>query len=288
GLWTLITPVARPIKLETMGNKKLAIDSSIWLYQFQNAMRDREGRGLTNAHILGFLRRISKLLYYGIKPVFVFDGGAPVLKKQTIVEHLYFSSIFKLDDMRHQVDAEVNKLKDQRVKDRRDADDVNLQMSKDIQSMLRLFGIPYVISPMEAEAQCAELLKKGLVDGIITDDSDVFLFGGTRVYKNMFNQNKFVECYLMNDLEKELGLSRQRLIQLAYLLGSDYTEGLAGVGPVTAMEILSEFDDEHLTVAGLDSLINFKRWWMKVQVGKDSEQESGTAFRKKFVSAFFA
>ncbi|KAH9814227.1 hypothetical protein DFH28DRAFT_1059346 [Melampsora americana] len=188
----------------------------------------------------------------------------------------------RLDDMRHQADAEVNRLKDQRVKDRRDADDVNLQMSKDIQSMLRLFGIPYVISPMEAEAQCAELLKKGLVDGIITDDSDVFLFGGTRVYKNMFNQNKFVECYLMNDLEKELGLSRQRLIQLAYLLGSDYTEGLAGVGPVTAMEILNEFDDEHLTVAGLDSLINFKKWWMKVQVGKDNEKESGTAFRKKF------
>ncbi|KAH9813530.1 PIN domain-like protein [Melampsora americana] len=188
----------------------------------------------------------------------------------------------RLDDMRHQADAEVNRLKDQRVKDRRDADDVNLQMSKDIQSMLRLFGIPYVISPMEAEAQCAELLKKGLVDGIITDDSDVFLFGGTRVYKNMFNQNKFVECYLMNDLEKELGLSRQRLIQLAYLLGSDYTEGLAGVGPVTAMEILNEFDDEHLTVAGLDSLINFKKWWMKVQVGKDNEKESGSAFRKKF------
>lgn len=57
------------------------------LRQFQNALRDREGRGLTNAHILGFLRRISKLLYYGIKPVFVFDGEAPLLKKQTIVKH---------------------------------------------------------------------------------------------------------------------------------------------------------------------------------------------------------
>lgn len=48
-------------------------------------MRDKEGRALSNAHVLGFLRRITKLLFYGIKPVFVFDGGAPVLKRNTIV-----------------------------------------------------------------------------------------------------------------------------------------------------------------------------------------------------------
>lgn len=67
----------------------LAIDSSIWLYQFQATMRDKEGRALVNAHLLGFLRRISKLLFYGIKPVFVFDGGAPVLKRNTIVSVLF-------------------------------------------------------------------------------------------------------------------------------------------------------------------------------------------------------
>ena len=63
----------------------MAIDSSIWIYQFQATMRDKEGRGLVNAHVLGFLRRICKLLFYGIKPVFVFDGGAPALKRVTIV-----------------------------------------------------------------------------------------------------------------------------------------------------------------------------------------------------------
>jgi len=63
----------------------MAIDSSIWIYQFQATMRDREGKVLVNAHVLGFLRRISKLLFYGIKPVFVFDGGAPALKRNTIV-----------------------------------------------------------------------------------------------------------------------------------------------------------------------------------------------------------
>lgn len=52
----------------------------------QLAMRDKEGRALPNAHILGFLRRITKLLYYGIKPVFVFDGGAPVIKRATLAQ----------------------------------------------------------------------------------------------------------------------------------------------------------------------------------------------------------
>lgn len=64
----------------------MAIDSSIWIYQFQATMRDKEGRALLNAHVLGFLRRISKLLFYGIKPVFVFDGGAPALKRSTLNE----------------------------------------------------------------------------------------------------------------------------------------------------------------------------------------------------------
>ena len=63
----------------------MAIDSSIWIYQFQATMRDKEGRALVNAHVVGFLRRICKLLFYGIKPVFVFDGGAPALKRMTIV-----------------------------------------------------------------------------------------------------------------------------------------------------------------------------------------------------------
>lgn len=64
----------------------MAIDSSIWIYQFQATMRDKEGRALVNAHVLGFLRRITKLLFYGIKPVFVFDGGAPALKRNTLNE----------------------------------------------------------------------------------------------------------------------------------------------------------------------------------------------------------
>ena len=66
------------------------------------------------------------------------------------------------------------------------------------------------------------------------------------------------------------------MIQLAYLLGSDYVEGLPGVGPVLAMEITQEF-------SGSDGLQKFKHWWRKVQAGHDDEEEE-SPFRKRFVS----
>lgn len=143
--------------------------------------------------------------------------------------------------------------------------------------MLRLFGIPYITAPMEAEAQCAELVSLGLVEGIITDDSDVFLFGGLRVFKNMFNQSKTVECFLLSDLGRELGLDRDTLVRLAYLLGSYYVDGLPGVGPVVAMELLKEFPGE-------DGLHKFKDWWVRVQTGKDKADDNKSKFRKRFVS----
>ena len=142
--------------------------------------------------------------------------------------------------------------------------------------MLALFGIPYVDAPEEAEAECAELLQRHLVDGIVTDDSDVFLFGGARIYRNMFNDNQYVECYLLSDLQRELGLGRTELVDLAQLLGSDYSEGLAGVGPVSSRELLEDFRGEN-------PLEDFRDWWLKVQSGKDTPEDTHSTFRRKFV-----
>ena len=170
-------------------------------------------------------------------------------------------------------EKELRQLRNQQKKDRRDADEVTHIMVTECQQLLKLFGLPYVTAPMEAEAQCAELVSLGLVDGIVTDDSDIFLFGGTRVYKNMFNQAKFVECYLSSDLEKEYSLDRRKLIRIAHLLGSDYTEGLPSVGPVTALEILSEFE----------TLEDFAKWWETVQMGQQlSAEDAANPFRRKF------
>ncbi|TFK49959.1 PIN domain-like protein [Heliocybe sulcata] len=184
-----------------------------------------------------------------------------------------------LKDVRSEIDAEIKTLNEQRKIAMRDSEDITHQMVAQIMTMLRLFGIPYITAPMEAEAQCAELVRLELVDGVITDDSDVFLFGGLRVYKNMFNQSKTVECFLLSDLARELGLDRDKLIRLAYLLGSDYVEGLPRVGPVVAMELMTEFPGE-------DGLHKFKDWWSRVQSGKDNEADNKSSFRKRFKKRF--
>ncbi|KAF9869602.1 hypothetical protein CkaCkLH20_12899 [Colletotrichum karsti] len=198
---------------------------------------------------------------------------------QEAEEHARFASELNNkseSENREAYEKELKALRTQQKKDRRDADEVTQVMVTECQALLRLFGIPYITAPMEAEAQCAELVHLGLVDGIVTDDSDTFLFGGTRVYKNMFNSNKFVECYLGSDLEKELSLGRDQLIAIAQLLGSDYTEGLPGVGPVTAVEILSEFP-------GKDGLAQFRDWWQDVQMNsRPKEADAASPFRRKF------
>lgn len=179
-----------------------------------------------------------------------------------------------LNEAREEIEREVAALKAEHATSVRSEEDITRQMAAEVQTMLRLFGIPFITAPAEAEAQCAELGILKLVDGIITDDSDVFLFGGNRVYKNMFNQNKVVECFVLSDLQRELGIDREKLVQLAYLLGSDYTEGLTGVGPVLAMEILALFD-------GQDGLVNFRDWWVKVQSASDSTEDTRGKTMKK-------
>ena len=66
--------------------------------------------------------------------------------------------------------------------------------------------------------------------------------------RNIFEGKKYVEEYRVQDVESELGMSRDKLIQLALLLGSDYTEGVAGIGIVNAVEIVNAFPTEELLV----------------------------------------
>ncbi|KOG99740.1 ssDNA endodeoxyribonuclease RAD2 [Saccharomyces eubayanus] len=170
-----------------------------------------------------------------------------------------------------------DQLFEQQMKDKRDSDEVTLDMIKEVQELLSRFGIPYVTAPMEAEAQCAELLQLKLVDGIITDDSDVFLFGGTKIYKNMFHEKNYVEFYDAESILKLLGLDRKNMIELAQLLGSDYTNGLKGMGPVSSIEVIAEFGN----------LENFKDWYNNGQFDKhkqETENKFEKDLRKKLVN----
>ncbi|KAK9830500.1 hypothetical protein WJX72_012105 [[Myrmecia] bisecta] len=158
-----------------------------------------------------------------------------------------------LDSEMRAVDAQAEALMVEQRRATRNSDAPTPEMYGECQELLQMFGLPYIIAPMEAEAQCAWLNNEGLVDGVVTDDNDVFLFGGRQVYRNIFEGKKYVEEYRTDDLETELGMDRDKLIHLALLLGSDYTEGIQGIGIVNAVEIVNAFAGEH-------GLAAFKKW----------------------------
>lgn len=84
-LWKLLEPAGRRVDVATLRNKVIAVDVSIWLTAFVKAMRNADGTVMPNAHLLGTFRRVLRLLFHRIKPIFVFDGGVPALKRRTIM-----------------------------------------------------------------------------------------------------------------------------------------------------------------------------------------------------------
>ncbi|KAL4452206.1 hypothetical protein ABPG75_007868 [Micractinium tetrahymenae] len=139
------------------------------------------------------------------------------------------------------------------LEEEEESDQPTQDMYQDCMELLQMFGLPYIIAPQEAEAQCAWLDYNGLVDGVVTDDNDVFLFGARRVYRHIFESKKYVEEYRSEDVAAELGVGRAELARLAQLLGGDYCEGVAGVGIVNAMEIVHAFP-------GPEGLRRFRQW----------------------------
>ncbi|KAA3459375.1 DNA repair protein UVH3 isoform X3 [Gossypium australe] len=190
-------------------------------------------------------------------------------------EEIKFSKA-SLDEELLILDQECINMVDEQRKLERNAESVSSEMFAECQELLQMFGLPYIIAPMEAEAQCAYMELTNLVDGVVTDDSDVFLFGARSVYKNIFDDRKYVETYFMQDIEKELGLTREKLMRMALLLGSDYTEGVSGIGIVNAIEVVNAFPEE-------DGLHKFREWIESPDptiLGKLNVQEESSAWKR--------
>uniref|UniRef100_A0A1A9WFY6 XPG N-terminal domain-containing protein n=1 Tax=Glossina brevipalpis TaxID=37001 RepID=A0A1A9WFY6_9MUSC len=179
----------------------------------------------------------------------------------------------ELQTLARNIAQERKDLENERNRQERMGMSITQRMNSECQQLLRLFGIPYIVAPMEAEAQCAFLDIVDLTQGTITDDSDIWLFGGRNVYKNFFAQNKHVTEFRAAHIEQNFNCDRYKLIQLACLVGSDYTTGIHGIGTVTALEILAQFSsakeicneinssNSNITQSLLVTLQKFRDWW---------------------------
>ncbi|XP_052851408.1 DNA excision repair protein ERCC-5 [Drosophila gunungcola] len=209
-----------------------------------------------------------------IDPQDIIKDAAEALKSQKTSE--------ELQEMASNLAQERKELEMERNRQDRMGMSISQRMSIDCQELLRLFGIPYIVAPMEAEAQCAFLNATDLTHGTITDDSDIWLFGGRTVYKNFFAQNKHVLEFRSEQIEQTFNCNRGKLIQLACLVGSDYTTGIHGIGAVTALEILASFSGQDkgaqdvCNQSVLQTLIKFRDWW---QAHKSSNLPPGSSAR---------
>lgn len=209
-----------------------------------------------------------------VDPEEIIKDAAEALKSQKTSE--------ELQELATNLAQERKELEIERNRQDRMGMSISQRMSIDCQELLRLFGIPYIVAPMEAEAQCAFLNATDLTHGTITDDSDIWLFGGQTVYKNFFAQNKHVMEFRAEQIEQTFNCNRGKLIQLACLVGSDYTTGIHGIGAVTALEILASFSGQDANGPGicnqsvLQTLIKFRDWW---QAHKCSNLPPGSSAR---------
>lgn len=114
-----------------------------------------------------------------------------------------------------------------------------------IRTILAIFNICFVDSPEETDSQCGYLFDKKVIDGVITEDNDMLIHGAT-VYKNFFSKNRDIAVYAFEDVSRGLSLSKKDMIKLSFLLGSDYTPGVFGIGVRRAFEKIETVADDDI------------------------------------------
>ncbi|KAK8875322.1 PIN domain-like protein [Apiospora arundinis] len=224
--------------------RKVAIDASMSIYSFLIAVRS-EGQqlmneeGQTTSHLMGMFYRTLRMVDNGIKPLYVFDGKPPKLKSGELAK-------------RFQRKAEANEGMEE-AKETGTAEDVEKfsrrtvrvtrEHNEECQRLLKLMGIPYIIAPTEAEAQCAVLARAGKVYAAASEDMDTLCFDSPILLRHMTYSEQRKEPVQEIHLERVLeglGMERKQFVDLCILLGCDYLDPVPKVGPSTALKLIRE------------------------------------------------
>ncbi|MEM0027230.1 MAG: flap endonuclease-1 [Ignisphaera sp.] len=239
--------------LRQLARRIIALDAYNALYQFLAAIRQPDGTPLMDSksritsHLSGLFYRTINLVENGIKPVYVFDGKPPELKRAELERRrLRKEKAQRLAEKAYEEGAveEAAKYVIQSVS-------LESDMVRDAKELLEAMGIPYVQALEEGEAQAAYLAKKGLCWAAASQDYDSLLFGSPRLVRNLTISGKrklpgkdiYIEIkpeiIELDTLLRALGITREQLIDIAILMGTDYNpDGVEGIGPKTALQMI--------------------------------------------------
>jgi len=271
---TAILP-KKEIDISDLAGKKLAIDAFNWIYQFLSIIRDREtgeplkdSKGRITSHLSGLFYRTVKLMEAGIKPVYVFDGEPPDFKYVTE----------ERSEIRKEAAAKWKEaLEREELEGIMKYAQAATRLTEDIltqsKELLNYMGIPVIQAPSEGEAQCAYLCKKGLVYATASQDSDSLLFGSPKLVKNLSisgkrklpRTNQYYELkpelIELKEIESKLKLTREQLIIVGLLVGSDFNPGIKGIGPKKALDLVKKKKT-------LENVLNVVKWDSVVPIEK--------------------
>jgi flap endonuclease-1 len=243
----------KEVELTDLAGKKIAIDAFNTIFQFLSIIRDRftgeplkDSKGRVTSHLSGLMYRTINFVEAGIKPIYVFDGEPPKLKKRTVAER---------EQIRQEARdkwKEALRKGEAAMKYAQAASQLTDEMLKDAKKLLELMGIPYLQAPSEGEAQCSFMTKKGDVFATGSQDHDALLFGSPRLVKNLSiagrkkvpNKEVYIdlkpELIELQEVLASLGINQKQLIIMGILIGTDYNNGVKGFGPKRSLEIVKE------------------------------------------------
>ena len=243
------------VDFQSLSGKSVAIDAYNALYQFLAIIRQPDGTplkdrsGRITSHLSGLFYRTAKLVEMGIKVAYVFDGVPSTLKEVEIKRRAKVKAEALVKYERALREGKVEKARSyaqmtSKLKD---------YMPDDSKRLLTELGVPWIQAPSEGEAQAAYLTMKGDTDYCGSQDYDSLLFGATILVRNVTisgrrkipRKNVYVEVVpeimKLDQVLKELELTREQLIDVAMLVGTDFNpDGVKGIGPKTALKLIKQ------------------------------------------------
>ena len=232
-----------PLEFEQLNGRTIAIDALNTLYQFLASIRQPDGTPLMNSkgevtsHLTGLLYRTSNLLKLGIKPVFVFDGVPHKLKHHELERRAEFKKESQEEWQKAKDEGRIEDALKHAKRTSRFTD----EMLKDSKLLLEYMGIPFIQAPSEGESQCAYMCLKGEAWAVGSQDYDALLFGAPRVVKGLTLSGKMELSMIELDRTlSSLGVSREQLVDIAILVGTDFNEGVHGIGPKKGLKAVKE------------------------------------------------
>jgi len=212
----------KQIPLWNLKNKKIAIDTSIYLYRFKGE----------DALIENFYLMVSLFRHYKITPLFVFDGKPPQEKYDEIkhrsqlkyeAENRYNIMGQRLDKTDSEFERQelISKMQDEKKQFVR----ITCEDIENVQRLLDAYGIIHITANGEADELCYKLTKKKMVYGCLSEDMDMFVYGCERVYRYLSLLNNTLVEYDLRKILNILGVTQTEFREICVLAGTDYNEG---------------------------------------------------------------